>query len=95
MEDRGSGYCSSPAALISVRNMFLQFFPHFPRFVWALCCVQQPSPFLPPQALLLAAVPSSSSKLTPPVGLGPGKRVPQGFGSPLAWDGMGMLREKL
>lgn len=26
MEDRGSGYCSSPPALISIRNMFLGFF---------------------------------------------------------------------
>lgn len=89
MEDRGSGYCSSPAALISVRNMFLGFFPHFSRFGWAPCCVQQPSPFLPPPALLLAALPSSSCRV--------GTRQDLGFGTPLSWgwDGTGMLTEKL
>lgn len=69
MEDRGSGYCSSPAALLSLTNEFLGFFPTFSALA------QQRSPFLQSPALLLAALPNSSSKLTAPVGSGPGKRV--------------------
>lgn len=38
MEDRSSGYCFPPAALTSLRNMFLGFFPTFPGLV-GLCAV--------------------------------------------------------
>lgn len=81
MEDRSSGYCSSPAALLSVSNVFLGFFPLSlgrGRSALAPRCPLQPSPALPLPVVrpLSAPLPNGPSKLTPPVGSGPGKRVP-------------------
>lgn len=51
--------------------------------VMSLAALSIPAAASPP---LLAPLPNGPSKLTPPAGSGPGKRVPQGWGTPLGWE---------